>query len=577
MRYPATSLFVFLLFFSLVSPMRAESDRIIDQRLYQTVELHAVATPISDLLLDISAQTGVKLTADKYIRDRKVTIILSSNQPLQEVMAHLRRDLRCRLSHTEDKAGICSYRLWQDAKSRRYEEWLRESKAREKFEKRDEEERLARADRISVLKDSLNLSQEDLLKMTVDDPNLVADLIDPISRGMVQYITGLPPDTLSELIAEGSLSLTYESLPAEIRDYIYEILCSDLRPGEPIPKITGIGLGGEEFPADIMLGMSTSDGYLHGCILGISDKGRYPEGSISDLRSEGLVSEETEKQFLDKCRAERDAEECKRQDEISNAGPEPDDPELTEKITLNLKSLKNNLSDVLGVFADESGLNFIAEHFTGPSISIPQWLNEEVPVYKVIHAICKVYGCEWQKRGSYILVNDELWYDKVPCELPKWFIDKWMKALKEKRAEKGFTLDDLSEAASEITTLQAKTLRYFPELSKAGMIQLRTLGYNEFRFYHSLTSTQRKKAWGDGLTYKQLSKFQRSEFMKFVRSEDDVSDSVLLKYGMFVIRKNTNLVNSKNPNIIHLDFNFKTGPAGTNDDLVNITLMAFKE
>ena len=534
------SAFLFLLSWSLI-PASAEPERHVDPRLQRHVTIHAPATPVSELLASLSSQTGIKFSADVYIRDRKISLFVT-DRPVDEIMERLRQHLRCRWSVREDKKGTPTYELWQDQKQRRIEQKLRDD-----AESRDESEyleksRRARLDRYSQYADALKLSDAELRETALTDPCLVYDLTDPLSRAMIRFLAGLPQDRLSAFMegledpAGTPSEIPFAELPADARELILAKIAEALPPGQPMPKTDSVAFCyWWHIPASIVI---SADGMEGESV--IKDKDQCPEYAAESLRENGFISEDMERQILDKRKADQVKRDQEAEDELKNAGPEPDDPALRKKVTLGLKSLRNPLSAVLEALADKSGVDLIADHFTVPPATIPSWVNEELPVYKVMHAVCKIYGQDWRKEGLYLVVNDQEGYDKVPKECPKWFIDKWTLVLKDR---KHFTLDDLATAACEITPEQARgSLRYNRELRDAGLMAL-IFDTTALRFYHSLSKSQRGMASDDGgLKWKSLTNPQRERFRKAQWSaEDEPSppDEQLAAFGVFTVRDYT--------------------------------------
>ena len=534
------SAFLFLLSWSLI-PVLAEPERHADPRLQRHVTIHAPATPVSELLASLSSQTGISFSADAHVRDRKVNLF-AADRPLDEIMERLRQHLRCLWSVKEDKKGTPTYELWQDQKQRQYEQKLRDDVENREASEYLEKSCRARLDRFSQYADALKLSDAELREMALTDPCLVYDLTDPLSQAIVRFLAGLPQDKLSAFIegledpAGTPSEMPFGELPADARELVLARIAEALPPGEPMPKIDSVAFYyWWNIPASVVIGAEGMEGESV-----IKDKDQCPEYAAQSLRENGFISEDMEKRILDKRKADQVKRDQEAEDELKNAGPEPDDPALRKKITLGLKSLKNPLSAVLEAVADKSGVDLIADHFTVPPAKIPPWVNEELPVYKIMHAVSKIYGQDWKKEGLYLVINDQEWYDKVPKECPKWFIDKWTLVLKDR---KHFTLDDLATAACEITPEQARgSLRYNRELRDAGLITL-IFNTSALRFYHSLSKSQRGMAWDDGgLKWKSLTNPQREQFIKAQWSAEDEPappDEQLAAFGIFAVREHT--------------------------------------
>ncbi|HET6455137.1 MAG TPA: hypothetical protein VFI02_12090 [Armatimonadota bacterium] len=540
LKVGGASALILLLSWSLI-PALADSERHVDPRLQRHVTIHAPATPVSELLASLSSQTGIKFSADVYIRDRKVNLF-AADRPVDEIMERLRQHLRCLWSVKEDKRDAPTYKLWQDQKQRETEQKLRDDAENREASEYLEKSCRARLDRYSQYADALKLSDAELRETALTDPCLVYDLTDPLSRAIVRFLAGLPQDRLSAFIegledpAGSQSEIPFAELPADAQELILAKIAEALPPGQPMPKTDSVAFCyWWHIPASIVI---SADGMEDESV--ISDKDQCPEYAAQSLRENGFISEDMEKQILENRKADQAKRDQEAEDELKNAGPEPDDPALRKKVTLGLKSLKNPLSAVLEALADKSEVDLIADHFTVPPATIPSWVNEELPVYKVMHAVCKIYGQDWRKEGLYLVINDQEWYDKVPKECPKWFIDKWTLVLKDR---KHFTLDDLATAACEITPEQARgSLRYNRELRDAGLMAL-IFDMTALRFYHSLSKSQRGMASDDGgLKWKSLTNPQRERFRKAQWSaEDEPSppDEQLAAFGVFTVREHT--------------------------------------
>ena len=540
LKVGGASALILLLSWSLI-PALADSERHVDPRLQRHVTIHAPAIPVSELLASLSSQTGIKFSADVYIRDRKVNLF-AADRPVDEIMERLRQHLRCLWSVKEDKRDAPTYKLWQDQKQRETEQKLRDDAENREASEYLEKSCRARLDRYSQYADALKLSDAELRETALTDPCLVYDLTDPLSRAIVRFLAGLPQDRLSAFIegledpAGSQSEIPFAELPADAQELILAKIAEALPPGQPMPKTDSVAFCyWWHIPASIVI---SADGMEDESV--ISDKDQCLEYAAQSLRENGFISEDMEKQILENRKADQAKRDQEAEDELKNAGPEPDDPALRKKVTLGLKSLKNPLSAVLEALADKSEVDLIADHFTVPPATIPSWVNEELPVYKVMHAVCKIYGQDWRKEGLYLVINDQEWYDKVPKECPKWFIDKWTLVLKDR---KHFTLDDLATAACEITPEQARgSLRYNRELRDAGLMAL-IFDMTALRFYHSLSKSQRGMASDDGgLKWKSLTNPQRERFRKAQWSaEDEPSppDEQLAAFGVFTVREHT--------------------------------------
>jgi len=87
-----------------------------DKRLEQKVVVKAVACPLGDFLAELSAKTGVKMTARADVADDKL-VVLVKDLPLSEIQSAIKEVLHLQCTRS-GKKGEWKYKFWMDLKTK---------------------------------------------------------------------------------------------------------------------------------------------------------------------------------------------------------------------------------------------------------------------------------------------------------------------------------------------------------------------------------------------------------------------------------------------------------------------------
>lgn len=473
-----------------------------DPRLDQKVTFHSDGDTIASVLAQLTASTGVAMTAginskDWFVQDRKV-IVHVTDMKLSELMQHLAAILRFHWSKgTTD--GKATYKLWQDKQELAEEESLR-------TQVDTSQSQAARDKRENAIADMANLGslgQSDADKLKANDPWRYFLATEPLGRDVAALMSNLPEAraafvqgteasfpviSLSPAMQETvkRIAQSYDSLTKSIgasEDHS-DLLARFDRAQITINRRTSTP-GGESLLAKSILGQITigsgTDSFDIPLFDPASAVGRALGKAIIALKG-GASKEEVGKQLEADMMAAQEAAEPS----LSVARDISSDPDLRAKLKLSEKDASVILPLALKSFAAGSKLNVISDYFPGPVRAIG---GGEKSAGEQLEAIRRAYGANWTKSGKVVLFRDKDWFIKRTWAVPEVWMKYWTDRAK---INSGLFLDDLVQIANLRDVQIDHTITTDSTLVRSGAGEA-ARNRQILRFYGSLDSNQLKQ------------------------------------------------------------------------------------
>lgn len=378
-----------------------------DPRLSRRVEIKGGWHPISEVLHQVAAQTGISLGLAASVPDERL-FVSGSASSATTVLRELGRLLTdsdwtyawSSRKSTPSKAGLC---LWRTPTDTRKQRAFQEMQLRS---------------RVGKLTQLLQSGPDTWKELMDSDPDLAIQLRQPMHQAAIKLLARLTPAQLTGILAGNPLTLPVASLaPADqqlVRQSIGGMAATisrdadgqtqtlfdarNLERGEVV--ITAIPSGNEPGALSLSLLVYTEPAGRRRSASGgeVLYPERFPE--IANLRAQAA----TKRAAAATATADRAAGRGRTvtlQAEVSREGKEP------------------RLAAYLREFVRQSGLMVLAyrpKEARGPEAKLPHSLTRVTPA-EAMQALCAATGCEWKQTGSLVRVRHPAKHPPIDTEL----------------------------------------------------------------------------------------------------------------------------------------------------------------
>lgn len=498
-----------------------KDDTEVDSRLDQKVTYEAKQKTVSEILEDLTKQTGVTLKAGQNSKDwesRDVKMcIFARDLPLRKLMNSMARVMKFRWTR-EGKEGEYVYRFYMSERTRREaeERRIREEENRQKWltEKRRKalESYLATATLASA-----SVSPAELEKLKTENPFLYA----LAKAEILQPLTGLlreAPGAMDAIMTGQYLTVPATTLSPEGQNLLIKSM-QNLRRFEN-------KLGGMERPLsdDIAskidqakisinwnleeLGNIPDMGFMLGMIrISVGGENVHiplidPNSSIARFIGNALIKTEEGVPIEEALKPSiSDIEKVIRSEEFQTGEPEPehpDEPALHEKY--NFKPQDNNFVEVMAELSKITGLSIVSDNYFSYGLNLGMMRgknqNEERELKDILDSLAKGYGYNWEKHGEVIEFQDKKWYQKRTALIPQ----DWIRAWREKLKKTGtLEIDDLAQIASLSPEQLRANIASEEVFARANLMSIYFVHKDTLRLYGALDENRRAVLFSGGL------------------------------------------------------------------------------
>ena len=374
-----------------------------DKRLDQKVKVFVKSTNMKQLFADLSAKTGVKITAAREVSGERL-IIYFHKRPLRDVMTEVSGLYGYRWL-ISGKPGAYEYQLFED---------LRHAARRDKLK----EERKDRMD--ALLMDFLDKYLRDesaLQSLAASNPAFQRLLANPEYKGrmdqMRRILSGLGRDRLSNALADGRLALTLGDLSPACQNEMCEWLNNAQRSIAEDYRRYGEDPSGFLVPYTVE-GLSSAPVRVSRVEVGDES---LPNFEIR-IKGTGVVA-------VTQCPGGRNVTEqglrsgagWPAREQVLADKPLPDDPKITSKPARLWRRLL--FGDVLETLAGQSDMDVIADYYMQPKYVNPL---TAAPFGKYVSGACADFNYTCRASGGTLQFRCNNWYsaplmDEPPSEL----------------------------------------------------------------------------------------------------------------------------------------------------------------
>lgn len=490
-----------------------------DPRLDQKVTLSLGLVTLDKFAEEVSKQTGVTIEAGKNKKDWQVmerkTVVFAKDVPAKEILQQVAELHHYTLSGY-GKGDKRYYRYWQDLKSRKEEEELREQDKTKPME-----ECASALDEMAKLENAKDkMTAEQLAKLEKDDPYKHFLLTDPMGQAMCGLAAYIPVDVWASS-AEWSIKVgsADPDLRSAVRRYLKEMrkmYPESEKDRQPDSALTKIRFSLEDQPGNRGLGIC---GQLH---VGGWDIHLLKPGSFSRelfakvaraVRAGIEVISATPEQLAIKALEPLDDTNLK------------DDPILKQTVKIE-KRKERDYAAWLQAIHEKTGLTVLSDSYWE---QIGSGLSGELSVKDVLGRIA-FFDKAISKENSTLFVSDERWYEKRLADIPDYYLEYYTR----KAETSGLNLDDLKQIALDLNDEQINKNLLYRDLFKEYMP---CLGGSQqlagMRFLALLTPEQ-KSAMS---IYKSLSNGSK------LPAEELSADA--LEYALLAVGKDTSYLQGK--------------------------------
>jgi hypothetical protein len=362
-----------------------------DPRLERKVRVEAEGLPLGDLLLLLSQQAGVRLTASSETADDKV-VLFTPARPLRETLGDLAALFDDRWSRRKGGEGKPVYELGRDLAARRAEADLLRAERNRIFERAEATVR------------ALSESPEELAKRGPDDP--VAEWIwSPQSRQLVSCYAALTQEQGERLFARKALAVPFASLDGKWRQILGDLftdLNRDLRANDTRPyrgPVDGpIDFDKQTLQFRVLPSYGTTDVALLMRPLGV---GRT------------IVRVDHRKEWQLPAHGNPYSREP-----VAPGAP------LPEARTVSIAAGEKTWPDRLRKLAAATGRPVLADYYRSKLLNQPRSAAAAPPGDPVgaLDALCQPVGYLWWTRAETLLLRKRDWFVQQEYEVP----DRWL-------------------------------------------------------------------------------------------------------------------------------------------------------
>jgi len=516
-RFLLFAAFFALLSTSCLAAPSADTDSITkgdDPRLDQKVSYNADGVTVANMLSDISASTGVSMTAgtdkdDWCVQDRKV-IVHVTDMKLVDLMQEVSSILRFHWSKGTDN-GKATYRLWQDKQERQEEESLRTADE-DAQQKRDREKRE------NALSDIVNLgslSTNDANNLKATDPWRYVLATEPLGRDVADFLNNFS-EARSAFVQGSEVSFPVTALPPQLQNTVqriaesYDSLTKSIGANEDHSDLLNNfnklqitinrgGLNRSDLVSKSLLGKITIGTGLETFDIPLFDPsspmGRALGKAIVNLKG-GMSRDDVGKQLQADMNSVVQASSV-----ISSSRDISSDPALRVKLKLFDTTTTTTLPIVLKEMAQKTRLNVISDYFPSAPLAMQ---GGEKTLGEQLEAVTLVFGSNWTKAGDTLRFSDSEWFKKRIWEVPQVWVQYW---LDRGKINNGLLLDDLLQIGNLRDEQIDHTIMTNPNLIGFGAGEA-ARNRQILRFYAMLKPDQAKMMTGGHLMVSSLSDAQ---------------------------------------------------------------------
>lgn len=487
-----------------------------DTRLAVKKSVHIVTVPVRDLLATLSRQSGVDFFADDSVVDEPVTVI-AHDLPLRDTLLSVSRLLGYVWNRT-GSGSSASYALRMNEDAQKEEREARDRRlAAAVRHVQDEGEEYFKLYEITEARRQ-DLAAELPAKLATEtDATRAEELRNAYSALMElndssprrnwspavrRLLRSLPADQVASVLKGGMLYYSWPRLPG-CREFPRAILQGLQQIGRMELSLS-TGFRGEIAAFRLrILGVGGRQPYLtwHLTVGQRTSQFQTTTGFSGSMPSSWALNAP-----MMRLPAEKSGEHWRQDEELAaRASVKLVPRDMSSR--RDSRSPLHPLGDALEALDKAHPVNVVADAFwTG---SLPGFEAADTPVGEILDRLSRMLGRTWRKEGSFIFVRSRDFSADREAEPPATVVRRWTEAV-----EKGlFTLEDQAEIAtlpdSQLVTLSEMAMRGdFPILYSP----LHN-GRSHLRLWSSLSSSQRQKAKGEGVSYKELGDSTRLEFV----------------------------------------------------------------
>jgi len=402
-----------------------------DPRLDQKVTLSLGLVTLDKFAEEVSKQTGVTIEAGKNKKDWQVmerkTVVFAKDVPAKEILQQVAELHHYTLSGY-GKGDKRYYRYWQDLKSRKEEEELREQDKTKPME-----EYASALDEMAKLENAKDkMTAEQLAKLEKDDPYKHFLLTDPWGQALCGLAAQFPAQVFSR-IDRNKWRLPVGPSDPKLMAAIQRFL-------EEVRKLNPKRSGDSDYDVtEIFLKVEFDDSQRGFGVLGRLEFGDF---EIPMLRP-GSYAREMVGRMYKAMRAGIDTRNA-TMEQLGVRRPEPlkDDPVLKEKVKIDAKE-KCDYAAWLRAIHEKTGLIILSDSYWEQTES---GLSGELSVKDVLDRVV-FFDKAISKENSTITISEKQWYKKRAADIPDSYLERCTK----KAETSGLSLDDLKQIALDLT------------------------------------------------------------------------------------------------------------------------------
>ncbi|MGQ9764413.1 MAG: hypothetical protein ACUVRS_07515 [Armatimonadota bacterium] len=486
-----------------------------DARLDQKVTYEAKQKTVSEILEDLTKQTGVILKAGQNSKDwesRDVKMcIFAKDLPLRKLMNSMARVMNFRWTR-EGKEGEYVYRFYMSERTKREAEERRIREEEEKQKWLTEKRRRALESYLAAA----SMSPAELEKLKTENPFLYA----LAKAETLQPLTGLlseTPSAMDAIMTGQYLAVPATTLTPEGQNLLIKSIQNFRRFANK--------LGGTERPlpddiaskidqAKININMNLEElgnipgiGFLLGMIIiSVGDETEIipmidPNSSIAKSTGNALIKTEEGIPIEEALKPlESEIDKLIQREEFQTGEPEPkhpDEPALHEKYKLKLD---NKLVEVMAELSKVTGFSIVSDSYFVTLATVRLMRNkhedEERELKDILDTLAECYGYNWEKHGEVLEFRDKKWYQKRAALIPQ----DWIKAWREKLKKTGtLEIDDLTQIASLSPEQLRENIASEEVFARANLMSIYFVHRDTLRLYGALDENQRAALFSGGL------------------------------------------------------------------------------
>jgi len=423
-----------------------------DKRLEQKVVVKAVACPLGDFLAELSAKTGVKMTARADVVDDKL-VVLVKDLPLSEIQSAIKEVLHLQCTRS-GKEGEWIYEFWMDLKTKQEAERLRQ------------EERKKLKSYVEGLADKANRLAEERLRQddesasdessAAEDEGQAEERLSSREEGLLVLVSGPPaimyrclsPEQLTGLWSGGKISIEVKQAPADFQKKLLAIQSVSISiAGDDEAEAEALSpervdrvvywLEEDEDSSRLALNVCTyfqltdpdtgSRGRV-GLTMLIELPGEEPDEETADLEDESDTAEDDDN-------LESEAEDGKTPAEPAGLSP----------------------YQVMERLSEDKHLSIVSDYFTRLTT---RRLGGEVlkaEAGTLLKETARKLESDLTEKDDARLLITRIWYRNREREIPERLVKRWLSSVKE---NKGYRLQDALELA-QLSVSQVNDLHIY--------------------------------------------------------------------------------------------------------------------